>query len=272
MALIIATTDFSGTANNALQYACNMALANNADVLVIHCYSVPVSLGDLTIPMPVSEFKLNAEETMENHIARLHSDFPQLSIKSEVIYGNVVDAVNDLKNVHGHPLLVIAGNEYAGVKSSWMDSTLMDAFRKMKYPTLAIPPETKYTQVRKIGFACDNNFEGSEDAITKLKDLSLLIGAELHILYAQKDVHTNDNESDINSKIKDLLTPAHPMYHYEYEENIDDAIVNFAAKYHLDWLSIMPREHSFLTNLFRKSHSKALISNSFIPVLALHES
>jgi hypothetical protein len=50
MPLIIAATDFSDVAENAVNYACSLATAQKAEVMVIHSFIVPVMFSD--IPMP----------------------------------------------------------------------------------------------------------------------------------------------------------------------------------------------------------------------------
>ncbi len=50
MPLIIAATDFSDIAQNAVKYACNLAIAQKADLLILHSYIMPVMFSDVPIP------------------------------------------------------------------------------------------------------------------------------------------------------------------------------------------------------------------------------
>ena len=43
MKTILVATDFSSVALNATNYAADMALAINADILLLHVYQIPVS-------------------------------------------------------------------------------------------------------------------------------------------------------------------------------------------------------------------------------------
>lgn len=271
MSLILVATDFSKVADNALKYACDLALIQNADIGIVHTYTVPLTLGDISLAMPIADFQKDAEVGMDQLLTTVKQQYPQIIFKNAIIYGDVVDGINQFTDEHGKPMMVIAGNHYTPDNPAWMDSTLLEAFRNLQYPVLAIPDDVTYAQVRKIGFVYDNVIDGSRDALRQLTALSDNLGAELHIFYAQKDVHTMDNTSEINEEAKEILASAHPLYHYAYEANIDEAIMAFAGKYHLDWLIVMPRKHSLLESLFHKSHTKALVNNAFIPVMALHE-
>lgn len=271
MPFIIAATDFSSVADNAVKYACDLALAQNADITILHTYSVPLTLGDMTVPLPASEFWEEAEVTIDKLIADLRHQYPQIAFRKAVIYGNVIDAIYEFVGDNEPPMFVVVGNSYSQENPSWMDSTLLEAFRSLKYPILAIPPDTKYEQVRKIGFVYDNELGGSEHALQQLAQLTLTLGAELHIHNNQPEPEEGDMSVEINNGARGLLMPANPLYHYTYGEDIDSSILDFVAKYHLDWLIVMPRRHSFFENLFHKSHTKAIVNTSYIPIMALHE-
>ena len=271
MPLIIATTDFTDVAENAVNYACELALSQNADVLVMHSYSVPIVFSDLPVPTPIDEIRGAAEEAMQVLLSRLTAAYPQISIKRTIIYGDIVDGVEEYIANNGMPMMVIAGNGYSPENTAWLDSTLIDAFRTLKCPVMAVPAETTFTKIRKIGFAYDNKYPGSETALERLKEITKTLDAELHVLYAPGDVHTQDNPSDINDSAKRILSSVDPLYHFFFEEDVDKAIQDFASEYHLDMLVVIPRKHSFFEGLFHKSHTKVLVNNSHIPIMALHE-
>ncbi len=271
MPFIISATDFSSVADNAVKYACDLALAQNADVTILHTYSIPLTLGEMTVPLPASEFREDAEITLNKLIAELGHQYPQITFRKAVIYGNVIDAINGLIGDDEPPMFVLVGNSYSQENTSWMDSTLLEAFRSLKFPILAIPPDSQYEQVRKIGFVYDNELGGSEHALQQLAQLALTLGAELHIHNNQREPEEGEMNVEINNGARGLLMPANPLYHYSFGEDVDSSILDFVAKYHLDWLILMPRGHSFFENLFHKSHTKAIVNTSYIPIMALHE-
>lgn len=271
MPFIIVATDFSAVSDNALKYACDMALAQAADIVLLHTYAVPLALGDMAVTLPISDFKDDADKGMGKQLAEIRQQYPQINFRAEVIYGDLIDAINTF-TTEEQPVMVVTGNSYTPDNPAWMDATLLEAFRHLRFPVLAIPDDVKYTQVRKIGFVYDNVLKGSKNALAQLARLVQLTGAELHVFYAQTDVHTQDNNSEINAEAREILAVANPLYHYAYESNVDDSILTFVGKYQIDWLVVMPRRHSFFDSLFHKSHTKAIVSTALIPVMALHES
>lgn len=267
MSLILVATDFSPVADNALRYACKLALAHNTSISILHSYSLPLLVGDLSIATPIADFQEDAEQRMKQLLASISGDFPQITFKTQVVYGDMVDAINDV-TVGETPMLVIVGNSYTPDNPTWMDSTLLEALRHLNYPVLAVPDSTGYEQVRKIGFVYDNDLKGSIEALKQLNDIVLQLGAELHVYTATPEDNTS---TEINEDARQILKAANPLYHVSASTNIDEDILTFVGKYHIDWLVVMPRRHSFFESLFHKSHTRALVNSAFIPVMALHE-
>lgn len=269
--LLLTATDFSEVADHAVHYACKMALEMDAEVAVVHSYTLPIIFSDMPIPSPVNDTERIAEETMKNFMDKLRDEYPQLTLTSSVVYGSMVEALEEYVEGYRPPLLVIVGNSYTEENPAWLDSTLMDAFRNLEYPVLAIPANAEYTQVRKIGFAYDNKYEGSDVALITVRDIVKLLGAELHVLYSQPETTVVNGMSGINEKAQSILADAKPLYHVIYKHDIDSAISAFAEKYYIEWLVVLPRKHSFFAGLFHKSHTKMMVNNSPIPILAVHE-
>lgn len=271
MSLIITATDFSAVAENAANYACQLAIAQNARLTVIHSFVFPVMFSDLPLPTSlINETENDLDVQMQKLTNRLKQSYPTLNIQGIVIDGDIIKALEDYAQENETPSLVVLANTTHTEQSSW-DSTVLAAFRHLKYPVLAVPPDVIYSPVKKICFAFDNKHEGNDVAFTQLKDLALALNAEVQVLNAQEDVLNRDNLPITDEQIQKILAPANPHFHTIYEVNIDDAIDDFIKKNNIDWLVMIPRKHSFFEGLFHKSHSKAIVRRVAIPVVALHE-
>lgn len=270
MPLIIAATDFSDVAENAIHYACKLAVAVEAEVMVLNCYSLPVVFSDMPVPSPIVDTEKLATDSMKEQLVKFHAEYPQLSITSSVVYGDIVEAIEEFAEEHEGPMLVVAGNDYNNDTSVWIESTLLHAMRDLEYPVLAVPAGTDYTQVRKIGFAYDNTYAGSDMALLELREFAEKLNAELHVFFAHHNVMEDEKLGEINAAAQQILAPVNPLYHVFYEQDVDTAIQDYAAKYNIDWLVVMPRKHSFIEGLFHKSHTKVMVNHCGIPLLALH--
>ncbi len=273
MKLIITATDFSEVAQNAAHYACQLAIAQNARVAIIHSFLFPVIFSDAPMPSNlIDDVENDSEGQMRTTVSQLQQAYPTLDIQGSVIDGDIISALEKYAQEYQEPWLVVLGNSMAAEHASSIDSIVISAFRLMKYPVLAIPPGTAFKPVKKICLAFDNKHDGNTTALTQLKDLTLALGAELDVLNLQVDVFNRDNMTDIDGEAIDILEPANPHFHIIYDvSNIESVIEEFVEKNNVDWLVMIPRKHSFFEGLFHKSHSTALAHNSRIPLVALHE-
>ena len=72
-------------------------------------------------------------------------------------------------------------------------------------------------------------------------------------------------------KMEVLLSEFNPEFYfmrlYDFHESVD----LFARDKDIDMIVIAPRYHSFFERLFKTQHTKKLIYQSKVPVLAVHE-
>jgi len=71
--------------------------------------------------------------------------------------------------------------------------------------------------------------------------------------------------------LNDLIHAANPEYHNIDNEDVEAGIQSFIKDSDVDWLVVVPHKHSFFESLFHKSHTKALVKQAHIPILALHK-
>ncbi len=273
MSFIITATDFSEVAENAVNYACRLAIEQNAQVIIIHSFIIPVMFSD--IPMPgslITDAQNDAEDQMNQLVANMKQAYPALAINGKVIYGDTVDSIEEYTGENTSPLLIVVGNIGPSETATWPDSNLMTIFKKMEYPVLAIPPHCSYKPVQKICFAFDNKHKGTDTALRQLKELATLFKSELHVLTIKTANPKDTTGSGIDEDVKKQLAELNPGFHFVSDaENTDLAIQHFNETNNIDWLVLLPRKHSFFEGLFHKSHTKAIAHHSAIPILALHE-
>ena len=274
MPYIIVATDFSDAANNALHYACKLAEDCNATLTVLHSYMVPINFGENPMPlMPVDESKALAEERMNTLIVDAQKTYPNLIIDSNVAFGDLVDNLQEITEKE-RPLMIVIGNDGANDELMWMGSNVVAAMRHVKIPVLAVPTGHQYHIVKKVCYACD--FKNNDD-ISLAEDFIQLINntnTELHILYIDKKTNESTEEKQLNmedSPLHKSLKSIQPVYHFVEKDSIDKGIEEFIADNNIDWLVVVPHKHSFLDNLFKKSHTKSLAKKIAIPLVALHE-
>jgi nucleotide-binding universal stress UspA family protein len=270
MPVILTATDFSSVAENAVDYACQLALAHGADLVALHSFRLPVMFSDIPMPGSVVDGEQEeAEKQMTSLIAGLMGRYPGLPVKGKVIYGDTIDILDGFTESNEPPLLVVVGNSSMSEDKLWSESILINTIKSLRYPVLAVPPEATYAQVSKVCFAIDNKEGGYATAIPQLAGLVIKMNLELHALHVKPAIASHEKTHSLNEK---TLAPLIPVYHeLSGINNVDEAILDFVKKNGFDWLVLMTRKHSFFEALMHKSHTRALVQHSSVPVLAIHE-
>ena len=269
---IIAATDFSDIADNAVRYACNLALNTDASVIVAHSFIIPVAFSDTPMPvMPVDEGREIAEERMTTLIGQLQAEFPELPITGKVMYGDIVDSLQEYIEEEVKPWLIVLGNSDVDDDSAmWLGSTVLNALKNLPYPVMAVPPGVSYKPVKKICFTSDVKHVTNHLPSQQLLGLVTETKAELHVLNVghNNEGITADTVME-NEELHMYLSAAAPQYHFVDSTDIDAAIQNFVEANQVDWLVAIPHKHSFFE--FHKSHVKAMVRMTHIPLVALHD-
>jgi nucleotide-binding universal stress UspA family protein len=271
MPIIISATDFSAAGNNAVAYACDLAAAQRAQVVVINSFIFPVMFSEIPLPPALlTEAQQDAENQMGKLVVSLQQKYGGLNITGKVIYGDILHTIDEITKDGLTPWLVVIGNN-TDENTSWPDDILVDALKRLKYPVLAVPQGMAYKPIRKVCFAFDNKHNNNGQALAQLKDITTRLGAELFVLNAQVAGADGNNTNDIDETVKSILAPANPKFQVLQAANIDTAIQEYVATNNIDILVLLPRKHSFFEGLFHKSHTKAIAHHTHIPIIALHE-
>lgn len=266
---ILVATDFSEVGENAVNYACELASAYKASITILHSFIIPVTFSDTPMPvMPLDEGRAIAEERMEQFVKGLRVKFSGLEILSKVMFGDIVDCLED-HTKEEKPWFIILGNSVNEDTSLWLGSNVVSALRNLRNIVVAVPVESKYKKLEKICFACDFKNVAANLPFEDLLNLVRALNAELHVVNVGSE-NKNDNSAE-GEELQQLLSAVNPVYHYVEKENVDEAIKDFVDENHMDWLIMMPHKHSFFEGLFHKSHTKAMVKISPIPIAALHE-
>ena len=197
--------------------------------------------------------------------------FPDVKMTGEVLSGPVIESLNYYTNKHGDPQLVVVGNNYNSENPAFLDGNLLQIFRNLNCPVVAIPKDKSFAPVKKIGFAFDNKTKGAENALRDITDFAVKHDIQLHIIIGWADTMSQDNAPEINSEAAKITSSAHPVHHFIKMKNLNNEINDFAVKHHMDWLAILPRHRGRLGDLMHKSHTQYLVNNTHFPIMALIE-
>ena len=273
MKTILLATDFSGAAQNAANYAADMALVINADLLLVHIYEIPVSYGEMPVPVNDEVIMENAEKNITELKEQLsRKTGGKLHIATEVTTG--VFFFHELKSVCERikPYAVVMGSHgTTAAERLFFGSQTVYAMKYLVWPLVSVPPEAAFSAVKKIGLACDFENVLNTTLLDEIKMLVSDFNAELHVINTGKEQVPDPDVAFELGLLDDMLNPLKPDYHFITSENTDEGIMNFAEENDIDLLVVLPKRHGLLHKLIHKSHTKQMVLYSHVPVMALHQ-
>ncbi len=272
MKTILVTTDFSTSATNAVNYAADMAISLNANLLLFHVYQMPVIYSE--VPVAVNEVDMMAAaekdlRTLRDEITNQRNG--KLHIETEVKMGvffyelkNLCDAIK--------PYLVVMGSQGTSATERLLfGSHTVYAMKHLKWPLMTVPPESHFSSIKKIGLACDFNKVIDTTPIEDIKTLVNDFKAEIHVINTGKETVFDPDIVYESGLLQEMLQGLSPKYDFVSSDNVDEGIIDFAEKNDIDLLLVLPKRHGLLEKLTTQSHTKKLVLHSHVPVMALHQ-
>jgi len=271
---IIVPVDFSKSANNAAEFACNIALFYTAEIWLYHCYEMPLITGEFPAPL----YDVNDLQIAADYELNLLSNSLQNKLRSKVTIHIKAEAnllptgLSNFCDVIKPSLVVIGLSGGNALTKLVVGSNTIRIIHALTYPVLVIPPKASFTPVRKIGFACDYKEIEATTPVTLLKKIVIDFNAALYVLNVDyKDKNFTDELVEEVFVLKDLLNEIDPVYKSIEAESITEGINQFIAKENLDWLTVIPKKHTVLQKIFSRSSSKDLLYHTSVPILCVHQ-
>ncbi|MBS1638115.1 MAG: universal stress protein [Bacteroidetes bacterium] len=270
MDTILVPTDFSAPADNALNYAAELAKYFNAQIVLIHAYHIPAANYEMAIPPDViSSIQFAASNALEKTKARFMTTYPGLRITCLSDMGMVEDVVRDAVGKYDADVVVMGITGESGVlKEHVIGSSSVKLSRHLNIPVFIIPEKASYHKIHKVGFACDMNKTEESTLVYVVKYFGQLFDAEVDVIHVGNG---KPNETTINTShyIDEKLRSI--PHHMIFIESDDTALAlqKHFMDYPVDVIITIPHAQSVFHNLF--SVTKKLAFHSEIPIMTIHE-
>ena len=274
MKKILVPVDFSVSANNAAEFACNLALFYNAEIWLYHSYEMPLITGEFPAPLyDINDLQIAAENELtlltSSLLGKLRSKVT-IHLKADVnlLQTGVASFCDEIK-----PDLVVIGLSGGNALTKLVvGSNTIRIIHELTYPVLVIPPKASFVPVRKIGFACDYKQIEASTPVALIQKIVTDFNATLYVLNVDyRDQHITEELIEEVFLLKELLKDTETVYESIEAENVTEGINQFITKENLDWITVIPKKHTLVQKMFSRSYSKDLLFHTFVPILCVHQ-
>jgi nucleotide-binding universal stress UspA family protein len=238
-------------------------------------YSIPVVISEV----PVAAYSLtslitDAEEQMKLLKEKImFNTRERIKINTVVTSGDVISEIDDYC-AKVNPYAVVMGAESTGTLERFLlGGKTISAMKHFSWPLIIVPPDIKFTNIRKIGLACDFRKVVETIPVKEIRSLVEKFHAEFHVLHVSTESGNSFNDETVEESrwLQDIIGKFNPKYHFINDTDIEKGIVEFTERNNLDLLIIIPKKHNLINKIFQPSHSKRLVLHTNVPVMAVHE-
>ncbi|ULQ57414.1 universal stress protein [Flavihumibacter rivuli] len=273
MKSIVVPIDFSPTSNNAARYAAALAREiPDAKLIFYHVFS-PVAAGSDGTPLGIDNASRMevAELALESVRNDVGGDVNVEFIAQEGT--SLTDSLEKLVKHHGIDLVVMGLTGATRLDQLFMGSNALSMANRSVCPVLIVPQDATFTGVKNILFATDMKNVEQSTPVHQLRSLLSLFRAKLHVVNVNAEHYIELTEENQREKaaLERILDGFEPDFAFVRLFDFIDAIETLVNDRNIDLIITVPRKHSFLSSLFKPSHTQKLAYHTHVPLVAIHE-
>jgi len=274
MKRILVPTDFSECATYALELACDIALKNEAKLLLLHTVGHPFGGG--IDPTGASVFQAFDDDLLDTLLtrgrAKMAEALANISVSADKItqlveIGHPSDMILDKIKEFSIDLVVMGTNGTSGIQEFLAGSNAEKVVRKASCPVITLKSSVKLEDIKTIAFASDFG-QFNEQAMASLKQMQHLLGASIDFVRIntpnnfQRDALTIKQMDGLVKQEMFLKSALHVYNDFSEEEGL----MNFAEDMKSDMIGMITHGRTGLNHILSGSMAEDVVNHTNLPV------
>lgn len=271
MEAILVPVDFSSTSMNAAAYAMNYARQVGGKLILVHVFECPlvypIYQGAEITPQGLRDINIK-----ELHLlaAQLTEKEPLVKVECMLFDGKLIDVIKQLEEAMQISMVIMGITGVGKMTEKLVGSNTLDVSKYISTPVLIIPEKVSFVRITDIGLTTD--FRDVQETIPEkmVKKIIDTTGAKLHVLNVDYAYQWTEDVLFESGLVENMFEHYHPKYHFIDRDNLVDGLNEYAEKYSIELLIVIPQKHNIIEKLFAGSHTKELVFHGEVPVLVMH--
>ena len=238
---ILVPTDFSSISDNALDYACQMALQMKSEIFLLNIQSLPAN-DDASMAIEliktIEESSLERLKLKEEELLDAYKD---LKISTHFSFGIPSITIKEYLDTNTFNLVILGTRNATGVDKFLFGSVAESISKHSPCPVLIIHPENKYRGIKHMAVPIDINYKFGEShkIVEKVVDYAETLKSELSWFYVNTE--SKEYQEDIHYMLKDGK-----KIDIEIIEGLipEDGISLYCQTHTIDLLIVLKRDYS----------------------------
>jgi len=275
MKKFLVPTDFSDTSKNAARYAAQMAAAINGAEIILCNVSDKFTGGSDSSPL--TETKKDRRTILVQALNHMKEELQQVAdVKIECVLeegSSLVDTLERYVRHNGVNMVVMGITGATRIEQILMGSNTLDMVDAGVCPVMIVPSGAQFRQIKNVVLASDFKNVSATTPIVPIKTVMDLFKPALHIVNVDSEhyVDITDEYKKEREKLEKMFADYSTEFYFIRQYDFLEAVSQFTVDKNIDLIITVPRERSFLSGLFKTSHTKKLAYHSYVPIVAIHE-
>lgn len=275
MKKFLVPTDFSDTSKNAARYAVELAQDDpNTTIILYNLYDKIAPGSDGT---PLTETDDDRKIVLHNALANLEIELHEIStVRIQYVAEegtSLVECVEKYVRYNGIDVVIMGITGATRLEQILMGSNALNMARQGVCPVIIVPPDAVFRKIKNVLFASDFKNVRTTTPVSQIKKILEIFKPNLHIVNVDSEhyVELTDEYRTERAWLEKAFEEFSPEFYFIRMFDFFDAVSSFTADHNIDLIITVPRKHSFISGLYKTSHTKKLAYHSHIPVVAIHE-
>lgn len=259
--------DFSDASINAAKYA--VALTSEIPDAELTFYNV---YSSISLPTLTSKEEGSREQISLNELNEIRNQIGEgRNISLAVEEGSFVDMLCEYVLGHAIEMVFMGITGSSRIKQVFMGTSTLNIIRKIDCPVMIIPAEAEFKGLKKVVFTSDFTDVARTTPFITLKEIINTFKPTLEILNVDSEhfVELTPEYKIEKEAMQEKLGEYNPEFSFLRAYDFLEGISSFVESREMDAIITVPRKHSFLSQLFKTSHTKKLAYHSRVPIITL---
>ena len=267
---IIAATNFSAIANNAVTYAAGLAKSANASLILFNSFQLDIHSANSHISAEAMQKQLDKASDRLKTLGRDIAGAFNIEVSCFCSYSFLEDELSSLIKLHNAELVVM-GMAERSFEQELMGNSTTSVIKNLNTPVLAVPLNARFQNIKKILYACDTLSFSSIKRFSWLRSIVGNLGAEVEFFSVDAKLDDLKQEQD-RLLLSSTLEEEFQQVKYLYKTVKSNAVINEIKKeiniYNADILVMVPQKYGFWDSLVHKSKTRIMAAGLDIPLLS----
>ncbi len=268
---ILVPTDFSDQAENALKVAAQLARKFNGEIYLLHMLELPLQLidpvGGGSQNMPEALFFMKLAHQRFNKIVK-EPYLEGIKVHEVVEFHRAFEGIMEIGKEKNCDLIIMGSHGARGFQEMFIGSNTEKVVRHSEIPVLVIKKAIPEFKIDDFIFATDGN-KAHQKVLKKAVEFARTLSTKLHLLFVNTPndfVTSKEAFQRLTEFAGDLDSDDYKIHIYN-DINVEQGILNFAAKVNAGLIGIGTHGRKGLAHFFNGSISEDLVNHSNKPVV-----